>query len=248
MDFDLKEISASCLNDKNVLGIDFYNRDTSLVARELIGKMLCKKSEYLHANVKTTGIIIETEAYYGTTDAASHASKGKTMRSEIMFGRAGMSYVYFCYGMYYMLNAVTEEINMPGAVLIRAVWPLEQTELMIKRRMMHRAKIKSKKRQTANFVKKTAEDVKNKDFLKKLKYIADGPGKLTVAFGIDISDNKKDLTDIKSGLSIYDCGIKSSSIKILSSPRIGISSAKELHLRYFTEAIIDTKEAVRFLK
>jgi len=93
------------LNDKNILDRSFYSRDTSIVARELIGKILVRICGSASPGTVLSGMIIETEAYYGTGDPASHAYRGRTPRSEIMFGAAGMSYVYFCYGMYYLLNS-----------------------------------------------------------------------------------------------------------------------------------------------
>src|SRR5579883_1151698 len=95
------------------LSYDFYNRDTVEVAQDLLGKRLSVGSY--------SGIITETEAYRGSDDEASHAFRGPTKRSAIMFGPAGYAYVYLIYGMYYCLNIVTEELGIPGAVLIRGV-------------------------------------------------------------------------------------------------------------------------------
>ncbi len=96
------------------LGRDFYNRPTLKVAKELIGKVVS------FANYQ--GVITETEAYVGEGDPACHAARGKTKRNEVMFGRAGVSYVYFIYGMYHCLNFVTEQEGFPAAVLIRGVY------------------------------------------------------------------------------------------------------------------------------
>ncbi len=242
MTYSLKEIKKSYLNDKNILDRSFYSRDTSTVAKELIGKVLVRICGNVLSGAVLSGIIIETEAYYGTGDPASHAYRGKTPRSEIMFGRAGISYVYFCYGMYYLLNAVTEEVDTPGAVLIRALLPLDGIDHMIERRLAHRAEVKSKdsfKDQIIN------SGNKNRNTFLKSGNPADGPGKLTVCFGINISDNKKDLTSPSGNLRIYDCGIKNSLIKISSLPRVGISSARELHLRYMAENINLTEKTIR---
>ena len=95
----------------------FYNQKTIAVAQQLLGKFLI----YNAGNKKIIGEITETEAYIGPNDLASHASKGKTARTEIMFGPPGFWYVYLIYGMYYCLNIVTEHKNYPAAVLIRAV-------------------------------------------------------------------------------------------------------------------------------
>ncbi|EKE21915.1 MAG: hypothetical protein ACD_7C00095G0001 [uncultured bacterium] len=104
----------------------FFNRKTALVAQELLGKVLIYKNK----DQIISGIIVETEAYIGPKDLASHASRGKTPRNEVMFGEAGHWYIYLIYGFYNCLNIVTEEKNYPAAVLIRAVEPLEGISLM----------------------------------------------------------------------------------------------------------------------
>lgn len=99
---------------------NFYNKPTLKVAQHLLGKFLIHK-----INGKLlVGKIIETEAYVGKNDLASHASKGKTKRTEIMFGPPGFWYTYLIYGMYYCLNIVTQHQNYPAAVLIRAIEPI----------------------------------------------------------------------------------------------------------------------------
>ena len=95
------------------LPYEFYNRPVLDVAKDLLGKTLCYN--------EFKGIITEVEAYGGYDDEASHAYNGPTARSSIMFGKAGMSYVYLIYGMHYCFNIVTEEKNSPSAVLIRSV-------------------------------------------------------------------------------------------------------------------------------
>lgn len=97
----------------NVLDKKFYKQDTLKIAQELIGKYLVKDGkEYM---------IVETEAYDGPNDKASHAHKGRTNRTEVMFGSPGIWYVYLVYGMYWMLNIVTASKDYPAAVLIRGV-------------------------------------------------------------------------------------------------------------------------------
>ena len=103
-----------------LLNQQFYNQSTHKVAQQLLGKFLIRRVE----TKKIIGKIIETEAYVGPSDLASHASRGKTPRTEIMFGEPGYWYVYLIYGMYYCLNIVTEHKNYPAAVLIRAVTPV----------------------------------------------------------------------------------------------------------------------------
>lgn len=96
---------------------DFYKQDTLKVARELLGCFLVRAigDETVRAR------IVETEAYVGEDDLACHASKGRTKRTEIMYGEAGHAYIYLVYGMYHCLNIVTERKGFPAAVLIRAV-------------------------------------------------------------------------------------------------------------------------------
>ena len=95
----------------------FYERNTTVIARELLGKLLVKKEK----DEFIVGRIVEDEAYRGEDDPASHAYKGKTPRNRIMFEKPGFSYVYFVYGNHYCFNATTEREGDPGAVLIRAV-------------------------------------------------------------------------------------------------------------------------------
>lgn len=100
-----------------VLSKNFYSQPTLTVARQLLGKFLIRKIG--SATIK--GIITEAEAYCGPADLASHASRGKTPRTALMFGPAGYAYIYLIYGMYYCFNIVTEKKDYPAAVLIRAV-------------------------------------------------------------------------------------------------------------------------------
>ena len=100
----------------NELGKDFFNRSVLDVARDMLGLCLCKKD----AGGQITRMIInETEAYDGEKDLACHASKGKTSRNEVMYGSAGVIYLYLCYGMHWLLNIVCREEEYPAAVLIR---------------------------------------------------------------------------------------------------------------------------------
>lgn len=96
---------------------NFYDRNTVKVAKELLGCFLVRK----YRGKITKVMITETEAYRGEYDPASHASRGKTSRTEIMYGHPGRAYIYMIYGMYFMLNVVTEEKDFPAAILIRAV-------------------------------------------------------------------------------------------------------------------------------
>lgn len=143
----------------SILDRKFYRRDTLQVARALLGKKLVRQINGL----ELAGMIVETEAYCGETDTACHAHRGKTPRNAVMFGEPGHAYVYFTYGMHYMLNLVTEAAENPCAVLIRAVVPLDGIEEMEARR----------KRKGAQ--------------------LSNGPAKLCQAFSIDKSLNGWDL-------------------------------------------------------
>lgn len=99
----------------------FYSRDTHVVAKDLLGKLLVRKKN----DTYLIGRITEVESYVGENDKASHASKGKTKRTEVMYKEAGHAYVYMIYGMYHCLNVVTEVENFPAAVLIRACESVE---------------------------------------------------------------------------------------------------------------------------
>lgn len=115
----------------NPLPYKFYRRDTTLVARELLGKQLF----HLKNGELTSGIIIETEAYLGTSDPACHTFGGrKTERVKSMYKAGGHTYVYFIYGMHFCLNVVTQNEKKPEAVLIRALFPMDGIKNMQKRR------------------------------------------------------------------------------------------------------------------
>ena len=113
------------------LPIEFYNRkDVVQIAQDLLGKILITKFD----GVITSGKIVETEAYVGLTDKASHSFAGKrTARNEYMYAAAGIAYVYICYGMHHLFNVVTNKKDIPDAVLIRAIEPIKGIETMLKR-------------------------------------------------------------------------------------------------------------------
>ena len=116
--------SSSCLPR------EFYARPTLTVARAMLGMRLVR----LQDGVQLSGIITEAEAYIGREDLACHAHSGKSLRNAVMFGPPGHAYVYFTYGMHWMLNAVTEQEDFPAAVLLRAIQPLEGVEIISARR------------------------------------------------------------------------------------------------------------------
>ena len=105
-----------------MLDFGFYNRPADIVAKELLGKHLLVKNKQLLLRSR----IVETEAYLGEQDLAAHASKGRTARTDVIFGKAGVAYVYLIYGMYDMFNIVTDKEGSAHAVLIRAVEPLSK--------------------------------------------------------------------------------------------------------------------------
>jgi DNA-3-methyladenine glycosylase len=172
------------------------------VAEDLLGKVLVHRTR----EGITAGIIVETEAYIGEDDPACHASFGRTERSEPLFGPPGVAYVYLNYGIHYLMNAVTEADGYPGAVLIRALQPLDGIELMQKRR---------------------APDGREIDE----HALCRGPGNLTKALGITIKHNRLDLATSK--LTIDDRGISVG--QIATGPRIGIRVAIERPWRYWVE-------------
>ncbi|MGL5741057.1 MAG: DNA-3-methyladenine glycosylase [Legionella sp.] len=102
----------------------FYERDTVLVAKELLGKYLI----HYHDGQEYIGKIVEVEAYLGEHDLASHSSKGLTQRTKVMFGPAGFAYIYLIYGMYYCTNAVTETDGSGSAILLRAIEPIKNIQ------------------------------------------------------------------------------------------------------------------------
>ena len=102
----------------------FYDRDTVLVARELLGKWLL----HTERRVERAGRIVEVEAYLGPHDLAAHSARGLTERNKVMFGPPGHAYVYFIYGMYFCMNVVTERVGHASAVLLRAVEPVKNIE------------------------------------------------------------------------------------------------------------------------
>ncbi len=172
---------------------NFYNQDTIKVAKRLLGCYLVRKYRGKIIRAK----IIETEAYQGENDLASHASKGKTERNKAMFGEPGRAYIYLIYGMYYMFNIVTEKKNFPAAVLIRGL----SNDYQIK---------------TKNQKKR----------IKKLKKL-DGPGKLTKNLVIGKSFNGWDLTKGEKIWLEYPVLQNQNNIKVKASPRIGVDYAKD---------------------
>jgi DNA-3-methyladenine glycosylase len=170
----------------------FYRRTNVVkIARELLGKVL-----FTNVNgIITAGMIVETEAYSWKEKGCHAYGAKKTNRNAVMFERGGHTYVYLCYGMHYLFNIVTNETDIPEAVLIRAVQPVQGINEMI----IRRGKLKN-------------------EF-----HLTSGPGKLTKALGIDRKLNGKFL--MGDEVWVEDAGRRISSRDILEGPRIGIDYA-----------------------
>ncbi len=188
---------------------DFYARKTTHVARELLGCRLVRLEKHNGKIQRISGIITETEAYCGEQDLGCHAKAGRTPRTEVLYGPAGMGYVYFTYGNHWLLCTVTRPEGEPEAVLIRGIEVDEGLDIVEQRR--------------GHITR---------------KHWTDGPGKLTQALAIHGDHNKADLCDgkaiifIESGPSIPDS-------RVTLGPRIGLYTVpepwKSMPWRYLAE-------------
>ena len=178
----------------SVIERDFYDRPALEVARDLLGCRLVRQLD----GVRMAGLIMETEAYQGEDDLGCHAAAGRTPRTAVMFGPPGHAYVYFTYGKHWLLNAVTDQEGTPAAVLIRAIRPIEGTDLM----------------------------ALNRPHLAQKTGWTDGPAKLTQALGITGDFNKVDLSDPSSGLWI-ESGSTVLDRNVKQTPRVGLNSVPE---------------------
>ena len=171
----------------------FFSRPTRTVARELLG---CRLVRHLNGN-RLSGIIVEAEAYIGEEDLACHAKAGRTPRTQVMYGPAGFSYVYFTYGMHWMLNVVTESEEFPAAVLIRAIQPEEGVEVMQRLRGG-----------------------------RKIPDLCRGPAKLTQALDITRAQNGLDLCQPSSRITI-EPHTHFGRRTVQAGPRIGLGNTPE---------------------
>lgn len=180
---------------------EFYTRDDTLqIARDLLGKILVVPSE---TGKRVSGVIVETEAYMGAIDKAAHSyGNRRTTRTETMFASGGTVYIFFIYGMYFQFNVVAGAVDTPHAILIRAVEPFENIEIMRERR-----RLKSK-----NPAIKMAD-----------KNLTNGPGKLCIALGIDKTFNNENLLGDKVWIETGE----NSAAEIVCGKRIGIDYAEE---------------------
>jgi DNA-3-methyladenine glycosylase len=186
------------------LGRAFFAKPTLEVARALVGMVLVHRSP----DGVTAGMVVEAEAYIGEDDPACHAAPGPTPRNEPLYGPPGVFYVYFNYGMHYLVNVVTEAAGSPAAVLLRALEPIDGIELMARRRGGP-----------------TGRRVQTTDLCR-------GPGNLTRAMGITLAHNRLALAG--APLWIEDRGLDPG--PIAWSPRIGIAVGTEHQWRCFAAA------------
>ena len=193
-----------------ILKDEFFLDKTKNVAKNLLGKKIIRIID----NKKIVCRIVETEAYIGPMDKASHSfNNKKTKRTKTMYKKGGTIYIYLIYGMYYLLNIVTEKKDYPSAVLIRAIEPINGIDLIKKNRS-----IKSKK------------DID----------LTNGPGKLTQALKIDKSLNGKRLSK-RNKIYIEDSKNNIKDIDIVKSKRINIDYAKEWKDKFLRFYIKDNK-------
>lgn len=186
---------------RHALPRSFYDRPTLTVARDLLGRVLARRTA---DGTVLRGRIVEAEGYVGEEDKACHARAGRTPRTDVMYGPPGFAYVYLTYGMHHMLNVVTEAAGRPAAVLLRAVEPLEGIEWMARARRNGSAALA-------------------RNGGPKLHQLASGPGKLCQAYGLDLGHNRTDL--LGSELWIEE-GAPASGCRIATSARIGCETAK----------------------
>lgn len=177
------------------LGRRFFDRPALAVAPDLLNKVLVAPG--------VAGRIVEVEAYQGSDDPGSHAFRGPTPRTEVMFGPPGHLYVYFTYGMHWCANVVTDAVGTAGAVLLRAVTPLRGVDRMTARRPAARR----------------AVDVTN------------GPAKLAQAFALTGEHDGLDLVRAERGVSLRDDGVAPPARPAVG-PRVGLSRGRELPWRF----------------
>jgi len=182
-----------------ILASSFYEReDVVKIATELLGKVLVTNFD----GHITSGMIVETEAYAGATDKASHAYRNRrTARTEVMFMQGGAAYVYLCYGIHHLFNVVTNKQDIPHAVLIRGLAPLEGIDYMLERRGKE----------------------------KLTPALTAGPGALSQALGINTGHTGAALNT--QDMYIEDRGIKVPKKDVIAATRVGVAYALDDALR-----------------
>lgn len=181
------------MTSSSVISRSFFDRPTLTVARELLGQRLVK----LEGDQRIAGLITETEAYIGTEDDGCHARAGLTNRNRSMWGPPGHAYVYFTYGMHWMLNIVTEQDGFPAAVLLRGVKPVGGHEVIQRRRTG-----------------------------RPDSELTNGPAKLCQAFALDGSFDGLDLCHPQSVLFI-ERGVDIPENSVTTGPRVGFNQVSE---------------------
>jgi DNA-3-methyladenine glycosylase len=200
------QLTPAQLSRAKILPRAFFNRDPATVGRELLGKLLIRR-ERRHL---LAGRIVENEAYLGSEDPAAHAYSGRTPRNSVLFGPPGHAYVYFIYGNHYCLNVSCMPEGRGEGVLFRAMQPVYNIDEMAHARGLELSAAATTAR---------------------LRMISSGPGRMSQALGITRErDNNKDLTSRASDLWLADDGFAPG--QILATPRIGITKAAELPLRF----------------
>jgi len=192
-----------------ILPESFYARkDVVKIARELLGKVLVTQ----FAGIRTSGIIVETEAYAGASDKASHAfGNRRTKRTEVIHQHGGVAYVYLCYGIHHLFNVVTNVQDIPHAILIRAIEPLEGIDYMLERR--HKEKV--------------------------TPLLTAGPGAMSEALGIHTRHTGLSLQGPE--IFIEDRGIKIAKKDIVAGTRVGVAYAQEDAMLPYRFSIRDNK-------
>lgn len=189
-----------------VFGRDFYNTNSIVLAKALLGKILIHEQE----DIKLMAKIVETEAYMGPSDKAAHSYKNRrTERNEVMYGHPGFAYVYFIYGMYYCMNVVANCPGIPEAVLIRAVEPVNGLEAM-----------------SMNRYGKELSELSDRAKIN----LTNGPGKLCMALNITRKDNGEDLCNSRLYIAEEISDSMGKTIEdsdIISTKRINIDYAEE---------------------
>src|SRR5664279_232102 len=199
-------LTENILRTAPPLSREFFARDATTVARELLGKLLIRRE----GRRLLAGRIVEAEAYLGAVDPASHAYIGRTPRNAVLFGPPGHAYVYFIYGSYYCANVSCMAEDEAEGVLLRAMEPVWGLEAMAESRGL---------------------ELTGESPVSQLRLVSSGPGRMAEALGITRArDNAKDLTSRKSDLWFADDGYRPE--RIAATPRIGIKIAVEEPLRF----------------